>query len=175
MYIGPTPPEGLRGGVIVPLEGKRWHVTLVGLAGDYPPTNEAGFLEFARSLPKPDLFEAIRSAQPLSRITGFRKNENRARRFEALPRYLEGLLVLGDAAYTMNPVYSLGMTAAAVSCQVLDEMLAQGSSARAGLASAFQKELTARISVLWHQAVQGDWMWPETDISDNTETLYPVT
>jgi 2-polyprenyl-6-methoxyphenol hydroxylase-like FAD-dependent oxidoreductase len=173
LYIGPRPPDGLRGGVIIPLEGDRWHVTLIGLAGDYPPTDEAGFLAFARSLPTSDLYEAILSAKPLSRITGFRKNENRVRRYDHLPRYLEGLLVIGDAAYTMNPIYSLGMTAAVISCQVLETQLKQATSTREGFASMFQKVLAAKISTLWHQAVEGDWKWPETQISDNTEVLYP--
>ena len=37
--------------MLVPLEGDRWLVTLAGAARDYPPTDAAGFLEFARSLP----------------------------------------------------------------------------------------------------------------------------
>jgi 2-polyprenyl-6-methoxyphenol hydroxylase-like FAD-dependent oxidoreductase len=174
LYIGPCPPDGLRGGVILPLEGQRWHVTLIGLAGDFPPVDDAGFLEFARSLPAPDLYEAIRAAEPLSRITGFRKNENRVRRFENLPGYLEGLLVLGDAVFTMNPIYSLGMTAAAVGSQVLDQVLQDSGPTQDGLAAAFQKLLAERTTALWRQAVQGDWQWPATDISDNMETLYPL-
>lgn len=174
LYVGPCPPDGLRGGVIVPLEGHRWHVTLFGLAGDFPPTDETGFVEFARSLPAPELYQAIQAAEPLSRITGFRKNENRVRRFENLPDYLEGLLVLGDAVYTMNPIYALGMTAALVSARVLDQVLQAGPSTRPGLAAAFQKTLAARTVALWRQAVQGDWQWPATDISDNTEAVYPL-
>ena len=175
LYVGPSPPDGLRGGVIVPLEDDRWHVTLIGMAGDYPPTDENGFMAFARSLPTQALSEAIREAKPLSMISGYRKNENRMRRFDHLPHYLEGLLVLGDAAYAMNPVYSLGMTAAAVGCQVLDQILRARKTHQSqdGLAAAFQKKLAARIAALWQQAVRGDWVWPATEISDNTEELVP--
>jgi flavin-dependent dehydrogenase len=174
LYVSPCPPDGLRGGVIIPLEGNRWHVTLIGIAGDYPPTDEDGFMEFARSLSTPALYEAIRSAQPLSKITGFRKNENRVRRFDRLPRYLEGLLVLGDAVFIMNPVYALGMTAAAVSSQVLDQTLKaqRHIPEMLGLAETFQKKLAASIAALWQQAVRNEWRWPATDISDNTEELY---
>ena len=176
LNIVPSPPDEPRGGVILPLEGSRWHVTLFGFAGDVPPTDEAGFLEFARSLSSPELYEAIRAAEPLGRITGYRKNENRVRRFENLPRYLEGLLVLGDAAYTMNPVYALGMTAALVGSQVLDQVIqaARSTAGRtpAALSAVFQRRLAASLANLWKQAVQGDWRWPATDISDNTEELY---
>jgi 2-polyprenyl-6-methoxyphenol hydroxylase-like FAD-dependent oxidoreductase len=126
--------------------GNRWHVTLIGIAGDYPPTDEEGFLEFARSLPSPALYDAIRDAEPLSKITGFRKSENRVRRFDRMPRFLEGLLVLGDAVFTMNPVYGLGMTAAAVSSSVLNTTLQAQQTADVveGLAEAFQKKLAKK-------------------------------
>jgi 2-polyprenyl-6-methoxyphenol hydroxylase-like FAD-dependent oxidoreductase len=175
LYISPRPPDGTCGGIILPLEGNRWHVTLIGLAGDYPPTDEEGFLQFARSLPMPALYDAIRDAEPLSKITAFRNTANRVRRYENLPRYLEGLLVLGDAVYTMNPVYALGMTAALVSGQVLDEALKKWAARPelTGFSEAFQKQLAAGMTTLWQQAVSSDWRWPVTDISDNTEALYP--
>ncbi len=174
LHIIPSPPDEPRGGVILPLEGGRWHVTLMGVAGDYPPTDEEGFLAFARSLSSPELYDAIRLAEPLSKIAGYRKNENRVRRFENLPRYLEGLLVLGDAAYTMNPVYALGMTAAFVSSQVLEQVIEKASvtSGASALSAVFQKKLAASMSNLWQLAVRSDWRWPATEISDNTEELY---
>lgn len=174
LYISPSPPDGLRGGVIIPLEGQRWHVTLIGLNGDYPPTDEQGFLAFARSLPSPELYDAICAAEPLSRVTGYRSNANRVRRYECLPRYLEGLVVLGDAVFTMNPVYALGMTAAAVSSRTLDDVLSEPRfrGDLTGLAQAFQRRLAGSINVLWQQAVRNDWRWPATEISDNTEDLY---
>ena len=174
LVINPDPPDGSRGGVILPLEGRRWHVTLIGIAGDYPPTEEAAFLDFARSLSSPALYEAIRAAEPVSKIAGFRKNENRVRRYDHLPRYVEGLLVLGDAAYTMNPVYALGMTAAFVSSQVLDQVMRKWDEGRGmqGLSAAFQMKLAAGLATLWQLAVRSDWRWPATEISDNTEALY---
>ena len=54
-----------RGGLILPLEGNRWICTLVGMHGDHPPTDLAGYLAFAKSLPVPDMYEALRSAEPL--------------------------------------------------------------------------------------------------------------
>ena len=52
-----------RGGVINAIEYDRWMVTLAGAGGDYPPTDEAGFQEFARSLSVPNLYDAIKVAQ----------------------------------------------------------------------------------------------------------------
>jgi hypothetical protein len=41
LYIQQAPPDDPRGGIITPVEGGRWLVSLVGGDGDYPPTDEA--------------------------------------------------------------------------------------------------------------------------------------
>ena len=71
-------------------EGERWIVTLAGYFGDYPPTDEQGFLEFARSLPVPDVYEVIRTATPLSDPIPFRFPANQRRHYEKLTRFPDG-------------------------------------------------------------------------------------
>ena len=56
---------------------------LTGGDGDYPPTDEAGFLDRARTMRTPDLYEAIRDAEPIGPIVGYRATENRLRHYEA--------------------------------------------------------------------------------------------
>lgn len=173
MYVPPAPPDGTRGGIIVPLEGNRWHVTLVGVAEDYPPQDEEGFLDFAQSLPTPRFYNAIKAARPLSRPAGFRGTASRVRRYDNLPRYLEGFLVVGDAAYILNPVYAQGMTAAAIGSQALDQSLArQPAGDVTGLANAFQQQLSQSLSRLWRRVTSQDWRWSSTTISDNSEHVY---
>jgi len=81
LIISATPPKSSRGAVIVPLEGGRWLVTLAGAARDYPPTDEAAFLDFARSLPTPVLYQTIKDARPLTDITAYRRTENLRRHY----------------------------------------------------------------------------------------------
>ena len=57
--IGDKPPSMPRAGVLAPIEGHRWMVTLGGYARDSPPTDRDGFLQFARSL-RSDLLFACR-------------------------------------------------------------------------------------------------------------------
>jgi 2-polyprenyl-6-methoxyphenol hydroxylase-like FAD-dependent oxidoreductase len=165
-YIKPTPPTGTRGGMIVPIEGDRWHVSLVGMDGDYPPTDEAGFLEFARSLPAPHLYQAIKEAEPLTNVSGYRRNQTRMLHYEDLPRYLESFLVSGDAVHSLNPVYALGVTAAAVGAVALENSLkAQRRAADAdlaGLARRFQAELARKMAPMWSMATHEDRRWPAT-------------
>ena len=173
LYVQPTPPDGTRGGLIIPVEGNRWHVTLVGVGGDYPPLDEDAFLEFARSLPTPALYEAIRDARPLSSPSGFRRAASRVRRYDRLPRYLEGFLVFGDAAYILNPIYAQGMTAAAIGSQALDESLArQPDGSLYGLSRAFQQHLSRSLGRLWQMVTTQDWQWAATTVTDNSEQIY---
>jgi 2-polyprenyl-6-methoxyphenol hydroxylase-like FAD-dependent oxidoreductase len=174
MYIRPTPPGENRGGIILPLEDDRWHVTLIGVGHDYPPTDEDEFLEFARSLPTPRLYEAIQSAEPLSQPSGYRRTKNQVRRYEKLPAYLENFLVSGDAVFAMNPMYALGMTAAAVGSQALDRSLlvAKKKGHQKGMARAFQKRLCGDVGRIWRSIVSKEWEWSATQLDDNTESLY---
>ncbi|MBV8090211.1 MAG: hypothetical protein JO139_11675 [Alphaproteobacteria bacterium] len=44
-------------------------MTLNGGDADYPPTDEAGFLDRARTLRIPDFYEAIKDAEPIGPIS----------------------------------------------------------------------------------------------------------
>lgn len=171
LYVRSTPAHSARGGVIIPIEGDRWHVTLHGMAGDHPPTSEAGFLAFAQSLSTPQFYEAICAAEPLTEPRGYRRTENRWRHYERLPRYLEGLLVYGDAAYSLNPIHAMGMTAAVLGSLALNDSLqAQrakvGESDLTGLAMIFQKQLSGVMADLWQMVTSQDQRWSTTKVAE---------
>ncbi|WP_420627781.1 FAD-dependent oxidoreductase [Candidatus Leptofilum sp.] len=173
MYVRPTPPDGTRGGIIIPIEGNRWHVTLLGVGEDYPPLDEGGFLEFAKSMPTQRLYNAIKDAKTLTKPIGFRGAASRVRRYDNLPRFLEGFLVYGDAAYVLNPMYAQGMTASAIGSVALRECLEQQSvNDLAGLSQTFQSHLSQSLSRLWRSVSKQDWQWPMTTITDNTDKIY---
>lgn len=168
LYIMPDPPEVSRGAVIVPMEGNRWHVCLIGMNRDYPPTDEEGFMQFARSLVSSEVYDAIQNAQPLSPIWGYRRAENRLRRFDKMERYLEGFVAMGDSVYALNPVYGQGMTLAAIASQLLDQCLTeQAEKGRgvdfSGMAENFQKQLHKELQIPWQTATNEDMRWPETE------------
>jgi len=160
LFIQTRPPNGTRGGAIFPLEGGRWLVTLAGTAHDYPPTNEAAFLEFARSLPVPDLYEAVCHAEPLGPISGYQRTENQWRHYERLARWPEGLIVIGDAVCAFNPVYAQGMSVAALGAEVLDNYLHPNGTVTPGLE--FQRQLARMLEVPWSLATSEDYRFPGT-------------
>ncbi|EFH84713.1 NAD(P)/FAD-dependent oxidoreductase [Ktedonobacter racemifer] len=143
--------QSQRGGVLMAIEGNRWMVVLAGTKKDYPSTREEEFLTFARSLPDPTLYEAIKEATPISPIYGYRHTANRIRHFEQLQQYPEQFLVLGDAACCFNPIYGQGMTVAALEALMLDVCLGE-SSRQQGFAHRFQRKVAHAIATPWQLA-----------------------
>ncbi len=168
LLIASKPPKDTRSAVLYPVEGNRWIVTLIGVSRDYPPTDEAGFLDFAQSLRSPILYQAIKDAQPISPIYGYRRTENNLRHYEKLSRLPEGLIVIGDAVCAFNPVYGQGMTTAALGALTLDECLSKQLSQQSqgnliGFPQYFQKQLRKAISVPWLMATGEDFRWSATE------------
>ncbi|MFN8444743.1 MAG: FAD-dependent monooxygenase [Caldilineaceae bacterium] len=168
MYNMVSPPNYSRGGVILPMEGDLWQVTVMGMAKDYPPTDEAGFLDFMRGMASPRMVEALKDAEPISDPYGYRRAENRMRYYEKLPRYLENFLVAGDAVYAFNPVYGQGMTMAAIGAQTLDHCLQtqrrqHPNGDLRGLAQHYQGKLAKAIADPWQMATGQDIRWPGTE------------
>ena len=160
------PQDCKRGGVLYPVENQTWIVTLAGISKDYPPTDEDGFLEFARSLRSQEIYAAIKSAQPLSPIYGYRRTENRLRHYDKLTRFPENFVVMGDAVCSFNPVYGQGMTVAALDgltlTNCLKQQLNQKNRNLVGFSRRFQKQLAQIKETPWLMATSDDLRWLTT-------------
>ncbi|HVE83855.1 MAG TPA: FAD-dependent oxidoreductase [Myxococcales bacterium] len=160
MVILPTPPGQKRLGALAAIEGGRWVATLAGWLKDYPPADEAGFLEYARSLPRPELYENLRDAEPLGPILTYRFPSNLRRRYERMPRFPGGLAVVGDAHCSFNPIYGQGMTTAAIQVEALEQCLRKPGSP-AELSRRIRRRAAASIDGSWGAATSGDFNYPE--------------
>lgn len=154
------PPQLTRAGVILPIEAGRWIVTLVGYVRDYPPTDEVGFMEFARTLASPLIFDSLQRATPVSPIAGYRRTENYMRHFEQVRDWPEGFVVIGDAVCGFNPAYGQGMTNAAIGATILDEILHEGKPDFEG---EFQRRLARHNGTPWLLATNEDFRFPQTE------------
>ncbi len=161
-YVQAAPPEHKRGAILFKVEDNRWLVTLIGRAGEQPPSDEPGFLEFARSLQVPIIYDAIRMAEPVSPIKTHRATQNRLRRYERTKAMPENFLLLGDAVCAFNPVYGQGMTTAALGVKMLDKCLRVHNGSLSGLSRRFQKRLAKINEAPWLLATGEDYRYPET-------------
>ncbi len=156
MLVMPDPPKNLRGGLMWAVEGGRWMAVLAGAGRDYPPTDEAGFLEFANSLIDPALYNVLKEAKPVTPIYGYRRTENRLRHFERLQRQPKCFVTIGDAYCAFNPVYGQGMTVAAMGAIALRGCLRQQQDGLDGLAANFHKQLALVDKLPWQLASASD-------------------
>ncbi len=168
LFIFGRPPNDKRGGVIFPIQGGHWMVTLVGSLRDYPPDDEVGFLAFARSLAQPDLYEAIKDAEPVTPIALYKYAANRWRHFERMKRLPEGFIIMGDAACSFNPIYGQGMSVAAVEAQTLNRCLREqelfaGKNSVSGFTQRFQQEISRDIKTPWLLSTGEDLRYPDAE------------
>lgn len=156
-------PHDKRSGLVFPVEGDRWIVTLGGINGDHPPLDEQGYLAFARSLPAPDVYNIIAKTEPLSAITPHRFPSSLRRHYEKMASFPEGYLVLGDAVCSFNPIYGQGMTCAAMEVEALDGLLTKRSGNLQGLAREFFGRAAKIVDNPWQMAVGADFRFPGTE------------
>lgn len=161
ILISGRPPDNPRYGGIYPIENNQWIVTLAGIGGIYPPTDDQeAYLEFARQLVSPLIYQALSQAEPISSIYGFRNTANRWRHYEKLERWPINYVVMGDAFCSFNPAYGQGMTVSALSAVAIDH---HHRIHKAVNAPRLQKDLAQASKNVWRLATGEDLRWPTTE------------
>ncbi|MFG2872482.1 FAD-dependent oxidoreductase [Streptomyces sp. NPDC048338] len=151
-------PRQTYGAVIVPVGEGRHLVTFSGLRDDVPPSDEAGFEEFAKRLPHPLVGEWLAKAEPESAVFGFRRTANIRRRYDLPGRRPAGFLATGDALCAFNPIYGQGMSVAALGAVALRRAL--GDTRRTPTTRAVQKALLDASRQAWDISAGADKKMP---------------
>jgi 2-polyprenyl-6-methoxyphenol hydroxylase-like FAD-dependent oxidoreductase len=165
VYVVPKPPEEKRGGAALQVEGDRWLVTLWGyFAADHPPTDDAGFLDFARSLPAPDVHQLISRLEPLTESVAYSIPVSVRHHYASMKRFPENYVLVGDAVSAFNPVFAQGMTVAALEVQKFDRTLADARRRGdlKGVGRAFMRRQARLIELPWRMAGHEDFRYPQT-------------
>jgi len=160
-YLVPPSSPRTRGGMAAPVEGDRWIVNLQGVHGERPPTDREGFVEYAASLPVPELKQMLEDhSWADTEIEHYPFPSNRRHHYERLGRFPDGLLVVGDAIASFNPVYAQGMSVAALEALILHHSLADGLE---DLASRFFERTASTVDAAWNLAVGADFEFAQTE------------
>jgi 2-polyprenyl-6-methoxyphenol hydroxylase-like FAD-dependent oxidoreductase len=157
--LAPPYPARPRGGAVLRQEGDRFVVLLAGMVGAEPPLDEAGMLAFADSLACPDLALVMRESTPLDDPVKYTHPESVWHHYEMLSAYLGGLLVIGDAFSSFNPVYGQGMTVAALEALALRGLL--GRTGAAGFERQYFRTAGRLVAEAWETSATSDLRFPE--------------
>jgi 2-polyprenyl-6-methoxyphenol hydroxylase-like FAD-dependent oxidoreductase len=157
-------PAGKRAGFCIAVEGDRWLVTLASLFEEPSPRDHQSFKAFARRLPVRDLHTAICDLEPLSAVRQHRFPRSLRHHYDRLQDLPSGLIGIGDAVCSFNPIYGQGMTVAAIEAETLNLALTEARHDD-GLDRRFSKRYYQQIAAIADAAWQGieieDYRYPE--------------
>jgi len=157
----PEAPKERRNGAVFPIEGNRWIVSVGGWHGEKAATDETEFLEFLKTLPNTNIYDIASKSEPLSDIIQYKYPVSIKRNYEKMDRFPTGLLVLGDAASSFNPVYGQGISSTCMQALALDKLLSENISEQK-LAKTFFKRILNIKDKLWQMSTDEDFRFPET-------------
>lgn len=147
---------------MLPVEDDRWLVNLHGIHGDHPPTDVEESKDFAASLPTPIVKDLLDERPWVSEEIAFYPfPSNRRYRYEELDRFPDGLVVLGDAIASFNPIYGQGMSVAALEALMLHHTLAGDDREQFELR--FFDRAAEVVEPAWMLATGADFSFPQTE------------
>jgi 2-polyprenyl-6-methoxyphenol hydroxylase-like FAD-dependent oxidoreductase len=158
--IAPKPPHQTRVGFMLAMEGGRWMVSMGGWLGHQAPTDPEGFVDFACTLPRPDIYNVIKDAPALTDAVKYSFPSNLRRRYDKLSRFPDNYLVMGDALCSFNPLYGQGMSVATLEALALNDCLTSLPSPDR-VWRPFFKAAARVIDTPWTIAAGSDFAFPE--------------
>ena len=156
---------GHRAAFIFEVEHGHWVVSFPGYFKDHCPTDEEGLLAYARSLPVPDAYEAIRHAKPLTDIAIHKVPSSRWFRYDKMTRFPERFIAIGDSVSSLNPAFGQGMLVSLQGVDKLSMLLAERVIKRQGL---YGLPLEAQVKIA--EVVLPAWL-----LSTTMDLRYPQT
>jgi 2-polyprenyl-6-methoxyphenol hydroxylase-like FAD-dependent oxidoreductase len=150
-------PEHPRGAFFGRVGPQTCILSLTGILGDKPPTDTEGFLDYVKSLPVSEVYDAVHDAEPMTDPVSFGFPASVRRHYESMERFPDRFFVLGDALCSFNPVYGQGMMVATIEVMALRAALRSGSAPDS---AALRAELASIVDAPWAISTNGDLDFP---------------
>lgn len=109
--------------VVSIMENNILEIILGNIGGLYPPTDTAGFEAALALLDNPVLKELLQQVTPLEAPRGYRIKDVTFRHYEKMASWPDGLMAIGDAFCTFDPIHGTGMTIAVMQSELLQKKL----------------------------------------------------
>lgn len=143
VHQGPSAP----GAVLMAYEHDAWMLSISRpINCGAPPKTFTQMLATAHHILPPAISTVLHDATPIGQIASSRATAARWRRYDQMPQLPNGLLVLGDALCTLNPLYGQGMTMAALHALALRDCLRAGDT---NLPRHFYPAAAQHIAPVW--------------------------
>ncbi len=163
-------PHNPRAAGLWQIENNKWLLTLIGTAKEYPPSDDKGFLEFAKNLNTDAVHNAIKDTQAISPIRSHRGTENQWFHYEKMTSLPNGLIITGDAHCCFNPYYGHGMSIIAMSAKTLAHTVKNATQHSTQnkheltqvIRKKYYKKTRKHILLGWTMATFEDARWPTT-------------
>ncbi|TDC24981.1 FAD-dependent oxidoreductase [Micromonospora sp. 15K316] len=150
-------------GGINSVEDDRWMMLVAGYDHDRPSRDVADFTERCRKH-YPEMFGDIAEhGEMLGEVITYHQADSRRRDFHKLDRMPAGLVAVGDAVASFNPVYGQGMTSAMLHASCLSAYLRSGPKPHEEPARAYFDQVRVIVDAAWQISTSADIELPHVD------------
>ena len=161
--IGAATPELPRPYILIAQEPdeqgrSRWVAGVGGYAGDHVEATLEALRRRAEEIGSREIAALADKGDLLGPVMTYNFAHSQRRHYERLRKFPDGLLVMGDALASFNPIYGQGMTVAACEALALRDALTGAADRRAVRYFAATAKI---IDVPWQMAVGGDLALPQ--------------
>lgn len=148
-------------GTMFAIENDLFIFTTGGIFGKQVPMDDQGLLEFTKELPSSLYADFLPTATRVGEPIKTRYPASSRRYYEKLKDFPAGLVVVGDAVCSYNPVYGQGMSVAAIEAQLLRNLLKDGSD---DLAKRLFRAAAKAVDTAWTISTGSDMRFAESEV-----------
>jgi 2-polyprenyl-6-methoxyphenol hydroxylase-like FAD-dependent oxidoreductase len=158
----PAPGRVARIGAITPVEGDRWIMVVAGYDDDRPSRDPADFTTRCRRDFPAEFGDIAEHGERLGDVMTYHQADSRRRDFHELDELPAGLVAVGDAVASFNPVYGQGMASASLHASALSAYLRDDPRLDEP-ATAYFAKVRVVVDAAWQTSTTADLALPHID------------